>query len=219
MYNVVHVDCVAVAAEGNDVETLVELYARVVVGYKAVSGNAAEPELGTVLNIAVYNYIKVLTVVARETCGVVHIDVGVYTESVGHLTCNTVGLDRLHAEALSVLAVPTRLLAVEVGLAPVACEHLHCHILELGGELLVVVVGLELVYARVALLELCAGCVLEHCAKDSSALQAVLLGELLVELVKVVPVGCKLVGAYFNLLHCPVCSVGACVPAYNSTAL
>ena len=219
VYNIVYINSIAVAAVRDNVEALVKLDTRVVVRYKAVAGDVAKPKLGTLLYLAVYNYIKVLTVVARKTCGVVHVDVRVDTEELSSLACNAVGLDRLHAETLSVLAVPARLLAVEVSLAPVACEHLYCHILKLGGELQVVLVGLELVYACVALLELCAGCVLEHCTKDSSALCTELLGQFLVEAVELVPVCLKVVGAYLNLLNCPVCSIGTCVPAYHCAAL
>ena len=114
MHQIVDVQCIAIRCrEGHQIESLFQAHtvgvAVVVVGHLAVSVDPAGPQLGTLLDLSLHHDIGYLAVVGIESCGIVHIGMGIVAKPTGNFTSYTIRLDELYAELLGIVAIPSLL--------------------------------------------------------------------------------------------------------------
>ena len=148
-----------------------------------MSGLVCHPKLGTFGNVAFDHYIDGFTGIGIDTCGVVHITVGVDAQIAGYLALNTVGFVHLHTELLGIFVPPSILngpqvvivIIIPVGargrgygsFAPFIITHLLHHIFQHLRKCRIIGIGCQLFIGHrgccICTFKNGAGCVGEDC--------------------------------------------------------
>ena len=108
MYQIVNPHLATVGCECHRVQSLVQLHiGRFVVEFScSVATLVRKPQLGTFGNIVTYHNVDNIAAIGIDTCGVIHITVGIDAQVACNLVLNTIGLVHLHAELLGIVAAP-----------------------------------------------------------------------------------------------------------------